>query len=85
MKKLITGGKLMGIISFIFTLMVLLINYIIIILDIKVNIVYLYKIDLLSLWVFSTIWGSVFGSGIVKKLKNKESVNEKNSSNNCIM
>lgn len=79
MKKSITGGKWMGIIAFFFAIICFLTNYVIIIMNLKINIEYLYKIDLLAFGVFSVVWSAVFGSGAIKKIKGK--VNEENDSN----
>jgi len=69
--KKFTAGKWMGIVVFIFIILCLIVNYIIIIIDHKINLEYLHKIDLLAFGVFTIVWGAVFGSNLTKKLRDK--------------
>lgn len=74
-KKKITPGKWMGVISFFYILFHLILDKIIIIINSEINIDDLYRISLLSYFVFMIIWGAVFGSGAIKKIKNNENIN----------
>lgn len=72
MGKKITAGKWLGIVAFFFSLVSFATNYIVIIIDLKINFEYLYKIDLLVFAIFSIVWGAVFGSRTIKKITNKD-------------
>jgi hypothetical protein len=68
-KEKTTQGKWMGMVAFIFIVLALTATYVIIIMNVKINLEYMYKIDLLAFGVFSIVWGAVFGSGITKKIQ----------------
>lgn len=70
--KKFTAGKWMGLLSFFYLLISIMVTKIIILTKFDTNIEYLYKIDLLSYGQFVIVWGAVFGSGAIKKWRKKE-------------
>ena len=65
----LTPARWMGITAFLFIIACMIVNYVIIIMNLKINLEYLYKIDLIAFGVFTVVWGAVFGSGAIKKIK----------------
>lgn len=67
----LTPGKWLGIVSFFNIILNLLLDKIIILVRPTIDPINIYKLSLLSYFVFMAVWGAVFGSTTIKKLKNK--------------
>lgn len=69
-KKQITAGKWIGFVSFFHIATNLIFDKVIILIRPEIDLGNLYKISVLSYLVFVIVWGAVFGSSAIKKLKN---------------
>jgi len=69
--KNFTPGKWMGVVAFIHVLASIAIGQLIVILNINIDMLSLYKLCSLSFGVFTIVWGAVFGSGAIKNIKKK--------------